>query len=759
MAKRIKLFRKILISIGITLLILIISGIIAFTLIWHSETLDTERLTTMGQMATFYDSKQQTIDARNNVNYCSFENISQNCINAFIAVEDKNFYHHHGLSFPRIAKAFANNLVAGYSKEGASTITQQLVKNTYLTNEKTFQRKLREAILALKVEQNFTKEQILELYLNAIYFGNNNYGIANACEFYFQKTPAELSVAESAGLAGIIKNPSKYDPIAHHENFYQRAHLILHLMRDQNLITEDALENALCDPLTIATPENLWLGNNYQSMALKEASQILNLSENDIISYGYQIDTYYEPDKQQLLYDAMNQPEYNLEGEKFALLSAPNGQVKAIWTSTPTLLTARRNFGSAMKPLLVYAPALELGVIQPASLIDDAPLIDTDFNPKNSDGKYHGLISARQALVHSYNIPAVKILEATKIENATAIANKMGLHLQDENLSMALGNTNSGTTFLELASGYQTIANQGKSAPARFVRAIRDRKGQTVYFDLTNKYNYAPQAIASDTAYLLTDMLTETAQKGTARKLATLGIEIAAKTGTTERENAATNTDATLVSYTPENVLIVWHGNSSMKLSDDLPSGANGGGRLANAAKQIHSVISNPDVHFTRPSTVKSVKLDSLDYQKGVLKLANNATPEYETTTDLFATRYQPKNISDNYLMTTPTQIDGRFTDTNTTQIWFETLPHQTYEIYRNSVLQSVIQHQTGIYTYTDKKPQDINIYHVIASLKGENSQSSNQIELRKPTATTRPAPNYQSFSKAVENKSVPWYF
>ena len=755
MSKQIKFLRKILFTIAVTLLFLAIGGGIAAALIWHSETLDTNRLTNLTQTATFYDSEQQTIDTQTTKKYCYLEHINPDCVNAFIAVEDKTFYRHHGLSLPRIAKAFVNNLMAGYSKEGASTITQQLVKNTYLTNEKTLQRKIREAVLALKVEQNFSKDQIIELYLNAIYFGNNIYGIANAAEFYFHKTPAELSVAEGAGLAGIIKNPSKYDPILHHDNFTGRAHLILRLMREQNLITQDVYATALTDPLLINTPTNLWLGTNYQTMALKEASQILNLSESDIINYGYQIDTYYEPDKQQLLYDALNTPEYALEGEKFALLSAPNGQVQALWASTPTLLTARRNFGSAMKPLLVYAPALELGVIQPASLIDDSPLIDTDFNPKNSDEKYHGMVSARDAMVHSYNIPAVKILNATTIENATTIANKMGLHLQDENLSMALGNTKSGTTFLELAGGYQTIANQGKYAPARFIRSIRDRKGNTVYFDLTNKYNYAPQAIAPDTAYLLTDMLVETARKGTARKLADLNTEIAAKTGTTERANADTNTDATLVSYTPQNVLIVWHGNASMKPADDLPHGATGGGRLARAAKQIHNAISSPNVHFTCPNSVKSIRLDSLDYQNGAIKLASAVTPEYETTTALFASRYQPTAVSENYLITTPTTIDGKLTDQNTAQIWFDVLPHQTYEIYKNNVLQSVIRNKTGTYTFTDKNPQASNTYYVTASRNGEYPQASNQIVVRLPK---NEIPTVKS-SKAVGNKRVPWYF
>lgn len=755
MSKRTKLLRKIFIIISIILLVAIIGGCITFAIIWHSETLDTERLTTMAQTAAFYDSEQQMIDAQNNKKYCHIDQISPHCLNAFIAVEDKTFYQHKGLSLPRIAKAFVNNIAAGYSKEGASTITQQLVKNTYLTNEKTLQRKIREAILALKVEQNFEKDEIIELYLNAIYFGNNIYGIAGATEFYFDKTPNELTIAESAGLAGIIKNPSKYDPILKHDNFKQRAHLVLRLMHEQGMISDADYEQALNDALTIKFHNKLWLGTNYQTMALKEASQILNLSESDIINYGYQIDTYYEPTKQQLLYEAMNNTDYNLAGEKFAMLSSPNGQVHALWTSTPTLLTARRNFGSAMKPLLVYTPALELGIIQPASLVDDSPLIDTDFNPKNFDDKYHGIVSARESLVRSYNIPAVKILNATTIEQATVIGNKMGLKLQDENLSMALGNTKQGTTFMELAGGYQTIANQGKYAPARFIRSIRDRNGETVYFDLTNKYNYAPQVIAPDTAYLLTDMLIDTAHEGTARKLNSIKAEIAAKTGTTERENTNTNTDATLVSYTPENVLIVWHGNASMKLENDLPQGATGGGRLANVAKQIHEVISTKDIHFPRPHSVKELRLDKIDYENGTLNLANAATPEHETMPELFSSRYQPNTISKNYLITTNTTIDGKITDKNTAQIWFDVLPHQTYEVYKNDILQAVIRNKNGTYTHTDKNPQTTNTYHVITSINGEQNQTSNQITLRLPTTKN----TYQSPTKQTKHQRIPWYF
>lgn len=749
--KQKKFWRRCLGVVLIIALVIIVGGGVTLGLIWHSENLDHNKLLLQNQNAIFYDQENQIITTPTTKKYAQLNEINPACVQAFIAVEDRHFYEHHGLSYPRIIKALVNNLAAGYSKEGASTITQQLVKNTHLTNEKTLQRKIREAVLALKLEQSYDKDTIIELYLNAIYFGNNLYGIANATEFYFNKSPSELTVAEGASLAGLIKNPSKYDPLSNHENFVTRAHLVLQLMHEQGYLNAEEYTASLNDPLTINTPVDLWIGTTYQTMALKEASRILNLSESDIVNYGYQIETYYQPETQKLLYDAMNEPTYALKGDKFAMLSAPNGQVSALWTSNPSLLNARRNFGSAMKPLLVYAPALELGVIQPETSIDDSPLIDTDFNPRNFDQQYHGLVTARTALAHSYNIPAVKILNATTIPAATSIANKMGLNLTDhETTAMALGNTQQGTTFLELANGYQTIANQGRNSPARFIRSIRDRNGNTVYFDLTNKYNYAPQAVGEDTAYLLTNMLLDTTRSGTGRKLSYLNRDIASKTGTTERSGNKTNTDATLVSYTPEHVLITWHGNASMKIENDLPRGATGGGMLANAAKQIQSVIADPDLHFTQPNSVKSVRLDAVDYAEHALRLANDATPEHEIVTALFANRYVPGAVSQRYLAPTATVVNGRINENNLPQLWFETLSHQTYNLYRNNVLQTVIEHQAGEYNFTDKNPQANNLYRVDAVLPNQVPVSSNEITLRLPTPTQY---------KAVERKRVPWYF
>ncbi len=752
MAKQKSFIRKIVSIILFSILIFAIAAIIVFFFIWESETINKKQLSELSETAVFYDTNGDSIKNPDTRQYHKIDTLNKNTLNAFISVEDKNFYSHNGLSYPRIAKALLNNIVAGYSKEGASTISQQLIKNTHLTNEKTLKRKIREAILALKLEQNYTKDEILELYLNAIYFGNNIYGIGNASEYYYNKPVAELNAIQSAGLAAIIKSPQKYDPISNYENFKARANLILNLMHEQNYLTDEEYEEAKNAPLEIKLQEDIWIGRTYQDAAIKQASQILNLSESDIINYGYQIETYYNPEKQQLIYDAINQNEYNLPGDKFIMLSSPNGQTSALWTSNPLLISAKRNFGSVMKPLLVYAPALELGIIQPESTIDDSPLIDSEFNPKNAGDKYNGKVSVRESLSRSLNIPAVKIMSATTVKKSTEIAKKFGLDLGEENLSASLGNTINGTSFFELATGYQTIANQGKYSPVRFIRSIRDRNGQIVYFDLTNKYNYSSQVITQDTAYLLTDMLLDTSKTGTGRKLSYLKTDIASKTGTTERTDANSNTDATFVSYTPNDVLVAWIGNSDMKPENDLPAGTVGGGKLGYAVKQVHSSISKPDIKFIRPSSIKEIKLDALDYNKSELNLASPLTPEEETVLGLFASKYAPTQVSQNYLITTPPEIDGKVGDNNVPIIWFNTLKHQSYEIYKNDRLQEVITGKNGQYIFTDKHPNKINTYRVNASINGDCIRISNEIILYSSS-------NNNKEVKQIERKKIPWYF
>ncbi|MDR1917928.1 MAG: transglycosylase domain-containing protein, partial [Christensenellaceae bacterium] len=310
---------------------------------WNSEKVNATVLSNLSNPLTILDTNGVAIDGNKTHKYYTLGNISQDCIDAFISVEDKNFYNHKGLSYPRIAKALLNNLRAGYSKEGASTISQQLIKNTHLTREKTLKRKLREAVLTKKLENEYSKDQILEMYLNAIYFGNNIYGLADASEFYYNKSPNELTPIESAGLAGLIQNPKKYDPITNYRRFAARAKLVLKLMHEENYLTDKEYQTAIATEPKIVQNKASNIGSPYQFAVIGETAKILNISESDVINYGYQIETYYDPKMQNLVYKYMNEPEYEIKADKFICMTNPNGTVTALWTSTPTLLNARRN--------------------------------------------------------------------------------------------------------------------------------------------------------------------------------------------------------------------------------------------------------------------------------------------------------------------------------------------------------------------------------------------------------------------------------
>jgi membrane peptidoglycan carboxypeptidase len=724
-----KKFFTITLICGLSLLLILFVG---FVCLWNSENLDTDILISIARPMSITAENGEDIDGSKTQKYCKLEDISQDCQDAFIAVEDKNFYNHNGLSYPRIVKAAFNNLRAGYSKEGASTITQQLIKNTHLTHEKTVQRKLREAILSVKLEQKYSKDEILEMYLNAIYFGNNIYGIANASEYYFNKPPIELTAGESAGLASIIQSPVYYDPIINYDNFERRTKLILSLMREQGYLTEEEYQAAVKDKITVTHNDALNIGSAYQTAVLDEAKQILNLSDADIASYGFKIETYYDKNTQLILYKNMCEPEYAIkntrgtDADKFIIYGKVTGEITALWASLPTLVTARRNFGSALKPLLVYAPAVELGTVSAASKIDDSPLIDSEFNPKNVDGKYHGEVTVRESLVESYNIPAVKIIDAAGIDRCCEIGTKLGLTLKNENLSAALGNTTNGISFGELMGGYQTLANHGRSTKPRLIKTIKDKNGKIIYKDPS--YNYSPQVINEDTAYIITDMLCDVSRKGTGKKLSSLKMQIASKTGTAQRTEANTNTDAAFVSYTPENVMIAWAGNADMKPENDLPKGTVGGGRLGFIVRDIYKqMLRGEQKKFDMPRSV----------------VENNG--EY------YCARYANRQIAENTPTIIVPIIDGQINGYGKGEIWFDTFPTQIYEIYKNDVLQEVVKSHDSKYLFEDKFLTNENVYKVNTKLNQEES-ISNEIKLyipKKETATVN----------RVKSKKPAWYF
>ena len=752
-----KQYTKVLLSTA--LLFVVIVGVGGF-LIYSSQTVEDSRLQGT-QSVQIFDRDEQPIANQAQPNI-SLTTLQPHTKNAFIAIEDKNFYRHKGVAPRRIVGAAIRNVKSGYAKEGASTITQQLVKNTHLNREKTMHRKMREAALAHKIERSYSKDQILEMYLNVIYFGNGLNGIESAAQYYFDISASKLTIRQSATLAAIIKSPARF--LNNQEDLDNRANLVINQMFSQGLITETERDEATKETIAFVAKRKIATSASYKSAATQEAARILDLSASDLIAYGYKIYTYYdEPTQSTLVNTSSNYPIKNVSdasADKVLIIANPRGEVSGFHSTNPLLFGSKRNLASVMKPLVVYAPAIELGVVQPATHIIDEPFTSNGFNPRNYDDKYLGAVSVRDCIKQSRNIPAVKTLEYTKINRSTEIAKRLGINLKNENLSLALGNTASGTTFLEALGGYAALSNGGYSVKPSLIKRIENRDGEVVY---KRTHNENLRAIGEDTAYIMTDILIDTVKDGTARKLGSLDFQVAAKTGTGEREGTTDNTDAVCVAYTTNAVVLVWVGNTDMKRENDLPKGTTGGGPCAFMARDVLAKLPTTK-DFVRPDCVVEIEFDLEDAKFGVLMLTHDGTPKQNRSTELFSKRHAPTRISNNQHRLEPVTIDGKIGDAGVPYIMFDALPTQSYEVYKviggKQILQEVVSNQSGQYLYFDKgaKPQTSSEYLVITKIPTNVTEeaTSNLIKLITPK-------NINTDSKTIEKKKPEggkqWYF
>ena len=698
--------------VGALTLGIIFAGSVA--LIYNSQTLDEGRLTSYTHTLQVLDKDGEAVTAQSTPLTVSVSELSEHTLWAFVCTEDKNFYKHKGLEYKRIAKAATNNAKAGKTKEGASTITQQLIKNTHLNHEKSMRRKVREAALARKLEKQFSKNEILEMYLNVIYFGNGVYGLENASKYYFDKPARELSLRESAALAGLLRSPARYDPINNKDNSEQRTNLVLGLMHEQGRISTD--DYAAARAAKLETSEKVRqkgsvVGASYKNAAIAQAAKLLGVGCEEIAQLGYKIYTYYDPQVQAAVMDTVTAEDYkivNVSGRTadcVVMSSDTHGRVNALYTNNATLPGARRNFASALKPLVVYAPALELGVITPATTVIDEPFVTSDFNPRNHDGVFRGAVSVRDSVAHSYNIPAVKTLEYARLSRAEDVARRLGLSLEGENLSLALGNTTKGVSYNELLAGYCTLANGGIRIAPSYISRIANRDGKTVW----EHVQPAVRVLGEDTCFLMTDMLKDAARVGTARKLSSLDCDIAAKTGTAERGGGVTgnnNTDAVCVSYTPHNVLVVWHGNADMKAANDLPSGVTGGGITSFIASDIQASLN-------KDSTAVFAMPDSIEKTGG----------------EFYAKRFPALINMTGEIKLRPPLLGGKIGDSGAPTLWFAASASAVYEIYRTNsaaadTLLEVIKNFDGEYVYTDRHAIKGKVHEYYVTTDGEKSNA-----------------------------------
>ncbi len=498
---------------------------------------------------------------------------------AAIAIEDHQFYEHKGIDLRGLARAVYVNLT-GKAFHGGSTITQQLAKNAFLTNETTYKRKVQDMILAIQLERMYTKDEILEMYLNQIPFGNGAYGVEAASQLYFGKSVEHVSLLESAMLMGITNAPSVYDPYRNLDACLDRARLVLSEMLRIGMITAEEYQAALEQPLEIVEKKSTaqGLAGHFVDYVL---TYLLDKYGRDAVYNGglqvyTTIDSNMQAAAEKAIADTLD-PIFPVSEERpypeaAAIIVDPNtGHIKAMVGGRThvrrlelnRVIQSKRQPGSAFKPLIVYGAALEAG-ITPGTVIDDIPveypqLDGSVWKPTNYDHLFHGLVTIREALVHSYNIPAVRVLEQIGVRTGVEFAERVGIRglitstsvpMNDLNLSVALGGLTDGVTPLEMAAAFSVFASGGiRSEPIAILRVV-DKDGNV----LEDNRSRRELVISETTAYLMTSMLEDVIRRGTGTR-ASIGRPAAGKTGTTNDYR-----DAWFAGYTPDLVGIVWMG-------------------------------------------------------------------------------------------------------------------------------------------------------------------------------------------------------
>ena len=379
-----KIFRVVCI-LFLTILICILSMVlILFTKsINEVKDIDINLSKNTTSVCKIYNNNGELINDKINLvsNYVELEDVSPYLVEGFISIEDKKFYKHNGLNYLRIAKAMVNNIAAGSFVEGASTISQQLIKNKYLTNEKSISRKIKEMYLTLKMEAQEDKDTIIESYINTIYYGNGAYGISNASSRFFNKLPNELSLGECATLVGIVKSPAKYSPLNDYDNSISRRNLVLKEMYKDSLITKSEYVQAVNEKLELDIQEisNYNSLDLYSKKVINEACEILNMSKYEILNKGYSIYTYQDKDEQNILDSIVNNDVYydkneygNIADNLTVIMDNETAGITAVSGRSKYDLTSfKRQPGSLIKPILVYTPAFEERLIYSSSQILD----------------------------------------------------------------------------------------------------------------------------------------------------------------------------------------------------------------------------------------------------------------------------------------------------------------------------------------------------------------------------------------------------
>jgi 1A family penicillin-binding protein len=510
------------------------------------------------------------------------DQISDTTKKALLASEDKDFYNHAGFSVISIMKALYSNIASrdatGY---GGSTLTQQLAKNTLLTANQTFLRKYQELAISVAIEQQYSKDQILDMYLNSVYFGENAFGIKDAAKIYFGKSPKDLTLAESSMLIGVLPAPSAYSPISGSMEYAkERQNTVLTRMVNNKFITEDEKQSAIAEQLVYSDEASTTntVAPHFAEMVIKELNE--KYGEERVARSGYQVRTTLDTAMQKQLSDSVDSNigyiERNGGSNAGAVAIDPTtGEIRALvgsadWTNEEwgkvNMVTTPRQPGSSFKPIY-YAEALAQGVVTPATILADVP---TDFNgyrPLNASRTFSGDISVRNALSRSLNIPSVKVMQKLGVQDSVIAAKRMGIDLDDKTdygLSLALGSSEA--SLLQMTNAYAAFANQGKQFEPTTIVRIDDKFDKTIFTTKTK----SKEVQTAQGSYLISSILSDTNARAPifGSSLTVPGRTAAVKTGTTDNSR-----DAWTIGYTPQLAVGVWVGNNN---NDVMQNGGSG---------------------------------------------------------------------------------------------------------------------------------------------------------------------------------------
>ncbi len=633
--------------------------------------LSVEKITDVKQTLKIFDKDKNeviSLNAGENREKVELSQISPNVINALIATEDIRFYQHNGIDIKRIFGALWADMKAQSAKEGASTITQQLIKNSHLTNEKTISRKINEAILALQIESRYSKDEILEMYLNFVYFGRGAYGIQTAAKQYFGKNADELSLAEAATLVGVLKAPSKYAPHLDYQASKKRRAVVLKQMQKYGYITEEEYLLSSKEEISVIEKEENFDYGYYTDYIITEAAQKLNISVADLLGGGYNVYTSLnsslQENLQQIFLQSENFPDElvesasvvidNSDGSIAALIGGREHEAMRIYNRA----TAKRQPGSCIKPILVYAPALESGKYTAATMLEDYRKSFNGYTPTNFKDAYYGKVTLRRALALSLNVPAVEILLNNGIEYSKEFVKKLNIKFDssDVNPALALGGMKYGISPLELASAYSCFANDGVYKNYWCIEKITNSSEEVLYEHAQEEV----KVFSDSTAFIITDIMRDVAKS---TSLASYNLDIACKTGTVGY-NKLGYSDAWCTGYTKNYSVSVWLGYDKTTDEAYLPEEITGSTYPTILLGKILSAADKEPQSFQAPISTVKVNVDLYELEKsGQLCLASEKTPKNFIKAEYFAIDNQPTSFSENWNIPQTLKQDETFFD------------------------------------------------------------------------------------------------